>query len=224
MIRDWKKYLITFLLTSAIFVTALLLSSWIDGKRTAEVRSIQDSLSLNILSSETQFNLLKEASCEDLFSSDIGAELGDLSDRLEYFESIGRGDDDDVMRLKKYYALLQIKDFILINSATKCKTKPITILYFYDDKCTDCRLQGEILSALRKDNTDQLRVYSFNKDLEVSAVRTLANIYKVKEPLPALVIKGKTYNGYQGLESIGKLVPEILDDQATTTATSTKKQ
>jgi thiol-disulfide isomerase/thioredoxin len=210
MNKDWKKYLLAFIITATIFATAILVSSWIDGKRVEEVRSIQDSLSLNILSSETQFNLLKSAACDDLFTSDIGQELGDLSDKLSYFESVGRGSDLDVQTLKRYYSLLEIKDYMLINSATKCKNKPVTILYFYDSNCDECKRQSDILTYLREHGQNKLRVYSFDQDLDVPAIQTLANIYKVKKPFPVLVIKGKAYGGLKSLEDIEKLAPEIM--------------
>lgn len=223
MKKDLKKYLLAFVITAAIFVTAILISTWIDNKRVDEVRSIQDSISLNILSSETQFNLLKEAACDDLFSSGIGQELGDLSDRLSYFESIGRGSDTDVTTLKRYYSLLEIKDYLLINSATKCINRPATIIYFYKSNCDECKSQGDVLTYIRQHNPGKLRVYSFDQDLDVSAVKTLANIYKVKPPFPALVIKGRAYNGFKSTEDIQKLIPEIVPKESATSTSSVKK-
>lgn len=221
MPADWKKYAITFAITAAIFITAFAASSWIDNKRIDEVRSLQDSVSINILSSETQFNLLKEAACDDLFGSSLGQELGDLADRLSYMESIGRGSDPEVVTLKRYYSLLEIKDYILVNSAaSKCPKRPISILYFYAADCPDCERQGHVLTYLRQHHPDNFRVYSFDYDLDVSAIKTLANIHKVKQPFPDLIIKGKTYQGFKSIEDIQTLVPELA---ATSTATSTKK-
>lgn len=221
MRQDWKKYAITFVITTAIFGTALSLSSWLNNKRVDEVRSIQDSLSINLLSSDMQFNLLRDANCEDLFNSAIGQEMGDLGDRLSYMESIGRGGDSDVVTLKRYYTLLQIRDYLLINSAApKCPKHPTPILYFYSNDCPDCVKQGQVLTYIRQHNPDILRVYSFNSDLDISALKTLANIHKIKAPFPALVIKGKTYNGFKTIEDIRSFIPELV--ASSTAATSTK--
>ena len=226
MIQDWKKYLLAFVITALIFGTAIAISSSINNKRLNEVRSLQDSISINILSSETQFNLLKEAACDDLFSSAFGQELGNVSDRLSYMESIGKGADPEVVTLKRYYSLLEIKDFLLITgTASKCPKRPITILYFYTADCPDCDRQGEVLTYLRQHHPDILRVYSFDYALDVSALKTLANIHKVKVPLPAVVINNKTLTGFHSIEDIEALVPELAASSTpkTATTTSTKK-
>ena len=77
----------------------------------------------------------------------------------------------------------------------------------------------------------QLRIYSFDNNTELSAVKTLASIYDLKADLPALVIGGKPTYGFKSIEDMEKLIPEIaqfkkdklLQDSATSTkATSTK--
>jgi len=223
MIKDWKKYTFTFLITAAIFITAIAISSWIDSKRVNEVRTMQDSISLSILSSETQFNLLKSASCDDLFSSDLGKELGDMSDRLSYLESNGRGQDSDVITLKQYYSLLEIKDYILINSAAQCKDKPVIVLYFYKANCSDCDKQGDVLTYIRQHYPGNIRVYSFDADLDVTAIKTLADIYKITQPLPGLVINGKAYSGFHTIEDIQAIAPGLVSTSTAATSTKIKK-
>ncbi len=221
MKKDWKKYLFTFVITAAIFITAIGVSAWIDNMRVDEVKNMQDSISLSILSSETQFNLLKSAACDDLFGSELSKELGDMSDRLSYLESVGRWQDADVITLKQYYSLLEIKDYILINSATQCKNKPVIVLYFYKANCPDCDKQGDVLTYIRQHYPGNIRVYSFDYDLKVSAIQTLAHIYKIGQPLPGLVINGKTYSGFHSIEDIQIIAPTLVS--TTTTATSTHK-
>ena len=101
MTSDWKKYVLTFIITAGIFITAISLSNWFSDRRMNEIRGLQDSISINILSSETQFNLLKDAACTDLFTSALGQELSNLSDRLSYMESIGNGSDSEVVTLQR---------------------------------------------------------------------------------------------------------------------------
>lgn len=208
---DWKKYALAFLITATIFVTALLVSARINDSRISELRSLQDSISINILSSETQFNLLREAACDDLFGSSLGLELGNLADRLSFMEENGRANDPDVVMLKKYYSLLQIKDYLLISgAAAKCPSRPLTILYFYRGNCIDCAKQGQVLTYIRQRSPLNIRIYSFDYDMDVSAIKTLAHINKVGEPFPAIIVSGKTYNGFRTVEDIEELVPGIL--------------
>lgn len=220
MKKDWRKYLLTLVITVAIFITAIGISVFIDNKRIDEIQSMRDSISLNILSSETQFNLLKQASCDDLFSSELGHELGDMSDQLSYMEATGRGNDPDIITLKQYYSLLEIKDYVLISSANNCKHRPTIILYFYKADCPDCDKQGDVLTYVRQHYPDNIRIYSFDYDLNVSAVKTLATLYKVKKIFPALVINAKVYDGFHSIEDLQRLVPVLA---ATSTGTSTKR-
>jgi len=54
---DWKKYLIVFLLTLSLFLTAIFLSNYFGNKKIDQLKSIQDKIAIDILSSETQFSL-----------------------------------------------------------------------------------------------------------------------------------------------------------------------
>jgi hypothetical protein len=98
-------------------------------------------------------------------------------------------------------------------------------LYFYRADCADCSKQGDVLTYIRQHNPGRLRIYSFDQDLDISAVKTLANIYKVQPPFPALVIKEKSYNGFKSIDDIVKLIPEVMassTNATTKTASSTK--
>jgi hypothetical protein len=76
------------------------------------------------------------------------------------------------------------------------------------------------LTDLRSQFPD-LRVYSFDYNIDISAVKTLISINKVDEnKLPAVYIKNKLYYGFQSISDIEKIMPELL---ATSTATTTAK-
>ncbi len=227
---QWSTYLIAFLITSFIFATALLASSYFNSRRVADVRATQDDISTDILSLETQFDLLQEYSCTDVAENTIlPSALQTLANRLSYLEGQRSSNADEVLRLKRLYSLLEIKDYLLMKRiAAKCDLKPVFILYFYSNSgdCADCEKQGYALTAL-SETYPQLRTYSFDYDLGVSALQTLVAITNVEDRLPALYINGKTYYGYQSVDDIQKILPELktLEKSATSTdATSTKKR
>ena len=103
----------------------------------------------------------------------------------------------------------------------KCGKPPLTIIYFYSNAndCSDCEREGYVLTDLRQQFPD-LRVYSFDYNLDISAVKTLIAINKVENKLPAIYIKNKMYYGFQGVSDIEKIMPELT---ATSTATTTTK-
>lgn len=223
-IIDWKKYVFTFVITAVIFGTAMYVSNYFSQKKLAEVRDIQDKIAIDILSSETQFSLLAESSCTDISgSSALSKELGTLEAKLSYTEKDRGTDDSEIQTLKKYYSLLQIKDYLLMKKISeKCKKTPISIIYFYSNNgdCDDCEKEGYVLTKLRQDYPE-LRVYSFDYNLDLSAVKTLISINNVENKLPAVFIKGKAYYGFQSIDDVEKAIPELLKMKAERNATST---
>jgi hypothetical protein len=218
------KYVVAFFITAFVFGGAIVLSNYFNNRRVAEIKSIQDRIAVDILSSETQFDLLTESSCKSLDESVLSQELNSLSSRLSYMEETLGTDDIQVQEIKRYYSLLQIKDFLLMQRlAEKCKIQPISILYFYSNKgeCTDCTKVGYVLTYMREEYP-RLRVYAFDYNMEDSAIKTLQSIYKLNGTLPALVIDDKAYYGFKSVEDILEIAPDIKNLEATSTnATST---
>jgi hypothetical protein len=207
---EWFKYIVTFVITAGIFITVFFVTKVVNEKKISEVKSIQDKIALDLLSSETQFSLLKQSTCSQDGNSLLAPEIGSLGERLAFMESDLGTQNENVIGLKKYYSLLQMKDYMLgLELSQKCSFKPIYILYFYTAECSDCEKQGYVLTALRE-KYPELRVYSFDANLDLSAIATLETIYKVSDQrLPALVINEKLYTDFQSIETIEKLIPEL---------------
>src|SRR3989344_3100560 len=201
---DWKKYLIVFLITLSLFLTASYLSNYFGSKKINQLKLIQDEIAINILSSETQFALLSESSCKNVSDSVLSGELDELGRKLEWSQE-NLGSTDEVSYLKKYYSLLQIKDYLLMKKiATGCKVKSAFILYFYTtaENCSLCERESLVLSSLR-DKYPELRVYSFDYSIDLSAVKAMLNIYKIKDTeLPALVLDDEVLAGFRSIEEL----------------------
>ncbi len=208
--NDWKKYVIVLFITSSIFITGLWLSNYFSNKKIDQLKSIEDKISMDLMSSETQFSLLQELSCKDVSTTVLSSELNSLADKITFSETNIGNDDTNVVSLKKYYSLLEIKDYLLMKKITeRCGQKSIFILYFYkNDKCEDCTKQGYVLTSLRE-KYPNLRVYSFDYNLDLSSLKAMTSIYKVPDNLPAIVINGKVYSGLQTVEDIEKTFPEL---------------
>jgi hypothetical protein len=207
---EWFKYVATFLITAGLFFTVFYVTKVVNDSRLAAIRSIQDNLSIDLLSSDTQFSLLATAGCTADGGSILAPEIGQLGDHLSQMEAQLGTDNTDVVALKKYYSLLQIKDYILTKElATRCKIKPITVLYFYTNDCSDCTKQGYVLTALREQYPG-LRIYSFDSNLDLSAIKTLQTINVISDTRPSIVVDGVTYAGFKSLDDIEKIIgPEL---------------
>ena len=172
------------------------------------MKDIQDSIAIDILSSETQFSLLSELSCQDVSSANLSDELASIAEKIEFTEQNTTSNTTKILELKKYYTLLEIKDFLLTRKiADRCGEQVSPVLYFYTtkDNCSECTRQGYVLSELRA-RSDHVRVYSFDYALETPALRSLLALYKIKDTeLPALIIGQKKYTGFQDIEKVSKL-------------------
>ena len=221
-----QKYILAFAITAAIFATAFYIANRFDANRVANIRATQEAVSINILSLETQFDLLGSLSCSTLSDNPVlSEELNSLSVRLSVAEENLGQDNPEVISLKKQYSLLEIKDYILMQEISeKCgKFKPVYILYFYSNKgdCPDCGKMGDVLTYLRE-TYPGLRVYSFDYHLDLSALRTLTTLRKIdaSKGLPAFAVNVRTpVYGFKTLQEMQKLIPELK-----TLATSTITQ
>ena len=219
-----QKYILVFFITAPIFATAFYIENKLDQKRIAEIQAAEQSISIDILSSETQYELLGNLSCKTISENPIlSTELNSLASRLSVAENNLGANNPQVLQLKEQYSILEIKDYLLLEQiAAKCKTKPVFILYFYSNSgdCPQCAQQGDVLSYLRN-KYPGLRVYSFDYNLNLSALRTLITLHKIEGALPALIINDREpVYGFKNLDDMQTLIPE-LKNLATTTATTT---
>ncbi len=211
---DIKKYILSFIITVAIFATAFLLSDYTNEKRVQEMRKIESNIAINILSIETQFDLFEEVSCDVIDNSILSKEKNSLAKRLSFMEERLGVDNPEVIRLKKYYSLLQIKDYLLMKKiGKKCDQDSTFILYLYSNRgdCKDCEREGYVLTYLREQYPD-LQIYAFDYNLDVSAIKSLASLYNIENKLPAMVINDELYYGFKSKEEVEELLPESIKE------------
>ncbi|MDB5189387.1 MAG: hypothetical protein JWL82_344 [Parcubacteria group bacterium] len=221
-----KNALLALAITALIIGTVVYAINYLDRQRLSELTAIQSQLATDTLSLETQFSLLENAPCEDIASgNELSQEVSTLGDRLSSTEARLGSKNAQVIELKKQYTLLQIRDYLLTKRlATTCHITPTVALYFYSNvpgTCTDCDRAGYALSYLRQ-TYPSLRVYSFDYDLDLGALRTLEAVEKVQQNFPAFVINGKRSYGFSTLEEFEKEFPKALF--ATSTASTTTKK
>lgn len=216
-----RNALIALGITIVLAGTLAYAVNYLNRARVAELSVIEDQLSIDSLSLETQFSLLEAAPCDSSASSvTLTSELADFGSRLSYAENQLGSDNPQVIRLRERYSLLEIRDYLITKRLSEsCRTKPVTVLYFYSNAgdCADCDRAGYALSYLR--NTyPALRVYSFDYNLDLGALKTFIAVAKVKDTLPAFIINGKHYYGFTSLDDLEKQFPK----GALSTTTPTK--
>lgn len=211
------KYLFVFLITLALFALAFLFSEFLYQKRVGQLEALESNIRRSILESEIQYALLADVACEDDgaegSSSILIEEINRLATRLEYLEEQRGTDDPEVVALKKYYSLLQIKDYLLLRDRARlCNERPLTILYFYSNvgDCPDCKKMGYVLTSMREEY-DFLHVYAFDYDLGLSVIETLKSIYALDGEVPIIVVNRKPYYGFKTREEVEELLPGLAE-------------
>lgn len=217
-----RNALIALGITAAIVGTVAYTISYLNRERVADLSTIADQLSIDTLSLDTQFSLLEAAPCDSADqTTGLSGELSDFGDRLSYAESQLGSENEQVIRLKQQYTLLEIRDYLITRQlSAACGKHPVTVLYFYSNAgdCANCDKAGYALSYLR-DTYPNLRVYSFDYDLSLGALKTLIEVQKVKNQLPAFIINNTPYYGFSSLSDLEKEFPKGA--LATSTATTT---
>jgi glutaredoxin len=205
-----RNALIALGITVVLTGTVVYAINYLNRARVAELSAIEDQLSIDALSLDTQFSLLEAAPCDSAATSTtLTSELGDFGDRLSYAENQLGSDNLQVIRLKERYSLLEIRDYLITKQlAAACGTKPVTVLYFYSNgKCDECAKAGYALSYLHT-TYPSLRVYSFDYDLNLGALKTFITVNKVQGTMPAFVINGKRSYGFTSLEDFEMQFPK----------------
>lgn len=204
-----KKYLVVFIITSGIFLVVFMFVSFLNAKKTNSINQLQQKITVDLLATETQFSLLTNAPCKALGNSILSQELGEMGEKLSFMESTQSKTSDELIQLKKYYSLLQVKDYLLMEEvAQKCDIETDSIIYFYEQECSDCIKQGYVLTELKK-QYPWLRIYSFDRNLDFALIDTFEGLYALGTTFPALIIGGDTYSGFHDIQSIEGYIPEL---------------
>ena len=206
----WKTSVYALLITAGIFSVVIFVSRYATDQKIKTIQSAQDMIALDIASSETQFSLLSEMSCKNIGASSLSSELRSMEARISYAETNKLTSKEELLRLKKSYFLLEIKDFLLLRKINeRCGQTTVPVIYVYTTDCSDCVKQGYVLTALQE-KYQKVRVYSFDNTVQLSALHALLSVYSIKDgTFPMVVIGEKTYTGLMTLDEIETKIPAI---------------
>lgn len=220
---NWKKHIVVFFIALIIFGAGFALSDYLARQRMNKITNLQQELRTDILSLETQFSILSQAPCKNLNESTLTQELYTISQRLTSLGGTVGKDKPSFLRLKKFYSILQMKHWLLLKKAEKeCEFNPTFILYFYagEEDCEKCKDQGYILSYLRE-KYPFLRIYSFDYNLDLSALETLKSTFSLKKELPIIIINDDAYYGFKNKKELKDLISQYTTLPSKKPATST---
>ena len=211
--RILLKHLIVLSLTLAIFFAVFRFVSFENALKRKEISSLQENVLIDLMANETQFDLLKTAPCDSIIEgSSLSNKMDEIGRKLTFAENHDESKSEELLSLKKYYSLLEVKDYLLSQELIKkCPQSNVhSIIYFYRENCKPCVRQGYVLSELKK-RYPWVRIYSFDYDLDFPVVKSFGDIYHVTEGIfPVLIFDdGSIHRGFTSIEEIEEAIPEL---------------
>lgn len=205
---DKMKYTAVFAITTLIFVIGFFLGSYASGVKVDKLNGLEQDLRSNTLALELQYEIVSENPCDAINSTILTEELYELGSKLEHMESALGLDDPGVVRLKDYYAILQLRNWLLMKKINKeCNAELKTIMFFYSNT-KDCELCGKqvyVLTFLRK-KYPEIKTYTFDINIDNPAINAVKTLYIKNSTLPALIIEGESHYGFKDANAITELV------------------
>lgn len=208
--KKYSKYIFVFILTLTIFGAAWITSTILNKKKFDNIKLAQDQAYIDILASETNFETSDDGNCDLSESDAIATNMNKLADKISYSEQ-NVSKRQEIISLKKQYTLLEIRDYLLNKRISeRCNHDFHSVLYFYGTKvdCPDCVKQGYVLDALHQLNPD-IRIYAFDYNLDLITIKALKKTYNIEDVVPSLVINGKTYKGFQSIDSLSAIFSSL---------------
>lgn len=208
---SWNLYAVAFVISLLLFGAGFLLGLQLTQGVNEGLRQELEVLKARTAELEL-LSLLKQNSSVDLCPlygthlQQFDVQTTEFGQKIDYLERSRGREDAAVQSLKREYLQMQVRDYLLVQRINQeCPQKISTILFFYTNQnCPECTRQGEIGPPLKKEMPNVM-IYAFDADLGSAAVQALEKIYGVRS-YPALVVNGKTLEGYQPKEKVESLL------------------
>lgn len=216
-----SKYIAAFAITTLIFVVGIVIGNYISSAKLSTIDDLQQDLAQKTASSELQYLLMAEYPCESVNATELTEELFDIGSRLDFMENKLGKKNRDVINLKKYYFLLEIRHWLFLKKAKEeCGINSNLIMYFYSNlgDCKECQQQGYVLNTIHN-NFPSVNIYSFDINIDDPSLRTLRRIYGV-DSTPTLVVNGELLVGFHDKAKVEAKI--ILDDKEESNASDEK--
>jgi len=209
-IQSKKRYLWAFLIGTTIFIFGFALTYSVAYLEYQRISTLQGPLSYKIFQDKLQFSLFGKDICSEDTYKEVSEDLafqGSITSNLE--EKMGK-DDKNVLFRKKFYSLILLEHFELVNIINQeCDKNINTILFFYSNEKEDIEASedvGRILGVLHERNEDDLFIYSFDMNLDSKIITSLREKYLVSAPMKIILNENKTFTTLNNIDEIEPLL------------------
>ena len=215
-----KKYIaiVAFLITLVLFLSFVILGNMLDEKREKFLnsefsrlyRDINDIQTITLVSQLFDEKFVCIALQNKLM--DMNKYIWNLGQRIDRYRAATEEftkDEFYIEQKTKFNEQEMIYFLLMRNIIQKCNITKELVLFFYknSDECKKCEDQSFILTDIKetedKMKRDQIAVFSFDMDLNISTVKMLSDYYNINpNELPCIVIGKDKYCGIQDKDRI----------------------
>ncbi len=203
-----SKYIVVLFITTIIFIAGIFVGNYFSDVKLRNIEDMERAFRVQTMAIELQYDFLSQNPCESLDITPLTDELHELSNRLSHMENTLGLNNPTVIRLKEYYSLLGLKQWLFLKRANEeCGKNNTLILYFYSNEgdCATCEQQGNVLTYIRR-KYPHVMVYPLDINIHNPALDTIQKTYLDKTKTPILVINDEVHYGFKNRAALEKLI------------------
>lgn len=217
-----KILLLAFFITLFVFLSLLLLGTFLDNERFNQLDEQFNELQVNI-NDVQRLMIMSDVYGDEMvcvaFSSklsDLDKTIWDLGIKLEQYRVASEEFQKD-----PYYTaqkrLFNEQEVLYLTLLTQIKdtcnySQPIITFFYSNAKdCTKCDDQSFVLSDINMEMDEQVSIFSFDTELNLSSIRILQEFYGLGN-LPCIVINEETFCGIKSKKFILEKICKDTDD------------
>ncbi|MBU1975573.1 MAG: hypothetical protein KKG59_04175 [Nanoarchaeota archaeon] len=213
-------FVVALVITIFLLMTILLLGALLNKNRESYIDSNVQKL-YNDLNEMQTFSLLAEVYGDQMacvaFSSklmDMDESIWNLGRKIDQYRSVSEEFKKNPYYLeqKKIFNENELFYMVLLKQLkVRCNYTQAIVLFFYQNSqdCKKCDDQSFVLTDINKDIDEELAIFSFDADLNLTSLRVLREFYQITE-LPCTIVNDVKMCGMQDKDAILK---EICKDQ-----------
>jgi hypothetical protein len=207
-----------FVITILVLVSIYSLNVFLNSKREIRVANDLDETLETMEEMQALTQLMEEfgknATCLTLKSELklLDRQTWKLGDNIEAYHKLTQEymSDPNYYKQKRKFNRQEVLYLSLLRQIrTKCDINQSIILYFYRrlENCTQCDKQAFVLTHMNQKIDEELAIFSFDSDLDISSVNVLRDVYGVNE-YPCIVIEDGTYCGLRDRDEVERILCE----------------
>ncbi|MEM3399758.1 MAG: hypothetical protein QXP42_02915 [Candidatus Micrarchaeia archaeon] len=206
MARKISMPIITALFVSSLLFIIAFLLGWNMGYRTStDMESMLERMKTEDYSLEILTLIGGNLSCR-LYEEELArmsAQTDEFGWKIDLLEKKKGKMDSDVLSLKSNYALMQARNYLLLQRMReRCNVSIEPIIYFYsNENYTEATDLGIPLMRSKPPNAI---IYHFDVNVDNAAVRALRSEFGVVR-VPVFFYRGARYEGYKSEEELRKI-------------------